>query len=48
MPEQTPFVVITGAAPGGDAVKVYEPALAALAELAEFAPTRKVRVAFEP
>ena len=48
VPEQTPFVVITGAAPGGDTAKVYEKALAALGDLAEFAAQRKMRLAYEP
>jgi len=37
VPEQTPFVVITGAAPGGDTAAVYAKALTALADLAQFA-----------
>jgi sugar phosphate isomerase/epimerase len=48
VPEQTPFVVITGAAPGGDGARVYEKALEAFADLAEFAAGRKMRLAFEP
>jgi sugar phosphate isomerase/epimerase len=48
VPEQTPFVVITGAAPGGDIVKVYERALVALADLADFAAKWKMRLAYEP
>lgn len=48
VPEQTPFVVITGAAPGGDTATVYEQALTAFAELAEFAAQRKMRIAYEP
>ncbi len=43
-----PFVVITGAAPGGDTRLVYEKSLTALAELAEFAAERGMRIAFEP
>ncbi|MDQ2679953.1 MAG: sugar phosphate isomerase/epimerase [Candidatus Eremiobacteraeota bacterium] len=45
---QTPFVVITGAAPGGDAEGVYQHALSAFAELAEFAAAHKMRLAYEP
>jgi len=48
VPEQTPFIVITGAAPGGDTNAVYEKALAALADLAQFAAKRKMRIAYEP
>jgi sugar phosphate isomerase/epimerase len=48
VPVQTPFVVITGAAPGGNAAKVYEQSLVAFADLAEFAAARKMRLAFEP
>ncbi len=46
--EGTPFVVITGAAPGGDAQRVYETALEAFGRLARFAAARRVRIAFEP
>jgi sugar phosphate isomerase/epimerase len=48
VPEQTPFVAITGAAPGGNTAKVYEKALAAFGDLAEFAAKRKMRLAYEP
>lgn len=48
VPEQTPFVVITGAAPGGDTQMVYEFCIRAFAELADFAAERGVRMAFEP
>lgn len=48
VPEQTPFVVITGAAPGGNTAKVYKKALEAFADLAEFAAKRKMRLAYEP
>jgi len=48
VPEQTPFVVITGAAPGGDTAAVYEQALTSFAELAQFAARRKMRIAYEP
>lgn len=45
---KTPFVVITGAAPGGDANMVYEKSLSAFADLAEFATCHGVRLAYEP
>jgi sugar phosphate isomerase/epimerase len=48
VPEQTPFVVITGAAPGGDTAAVYAKALTALADLAQFAAKRRMRIAYEP
>ncbi|MDQ6823417.1 MAG: sugar phosphate isomerase/epimerase [Candidatus Eremiobacteraeota bacterium] len=48
VPEGTPFVVITGAAPGGDTRQVYETCLNVFEELAEFAAARGVRVAYEP
>ncbi|MFY9740132.1 MAG: sugar phosphate isomerase/epimerase family protein [Candidatus Cybelea sp.] len=48
VPAQTPFVVITGAAPGGDTERVYQRALTAFAELAEFAGARGMRLAYEP
>jgi sugar phosphate isomerase/epimerase len=48
VPAQTPFVVITGAAPGGNTERVYQRALVALAELAEFAAARGMRLAYEP
>jgi sugar phosphate isomerase/epimerase len=48
VPEQTPFVLITGAAPAGNTAMVYEKALEAFADLAEFAASRKMRVAYEP
>lgn len=48
VPGGTPFVVITGAAPGGNALAVYERCLSAFDELASFAQERGVRVAFEP
>ncbi len=48
VPVGTPFVVITGAAPGGDAQNVYEKALSAFAELAEFASQHYVRLAYAP
>lgn len=48
VPEQTPFVAITGAAPGGDTAHVYDAALKAFAELAEFAAKHRMRLAYEP
>lgn len=45
---KTPFVVITGAAPGGNANMVYEKSLSAFADLAEFATRHGVRLAYEP
>jgi len=48
VPPGTPFVVITGAAPGGDTCHAYETALAMFADLAEFAAQHTMRVAFEP
>lgn len=48
VPEQTPFVVITGAAPGGDTESVYEKALEAFGDLAEFVAKRRMRLAYEP
>jgi len=48
VPEQTPFVVITGAAPAGNTAAVYEQALTAFEELAQFAAKRKMRIAYEP
>jgi sugar phosphate isomerase/epimerase len=48
LPEQTPFVAITGAAPGGNIANVYEKALEAFAELADFAAKYDMRLAYEP
>lgn len=48
VPAQTPFVVITGAAPGGNSELVFQRALIAFADLAEFAAARGVRLAYEP
>lgn len=48
VPEQTPFVAITGAAPGGNTAAVYEKALEALDDLTRFAAKRKMRIAYEP
>lgn len=48
VPAGVPFVAITGAAPGGDAQLVYDKALAAFADLADFAARRGMRVAYEP
>jgi sugar phosphate isomerase/epimerase len=48
VPAGTPFVVITGAAPGGDTRHAYKTALAMFADLAEFAAQHTMRIAFEP
>lgn len=48
VPVGTPFVVITGAAPGGNTELVYEKCLTAFFELAEFAAGHGVRMAYEP
>jgi len=48
VPPGTPFVVITGAAPGGNTELVYEKCLTAFSELAEFAAGHGVRMAYEP
>ena len=48
VPAQTPFVVITGAAPGGDTRMVYERAVRDFFDLATFAAERGVRIAYEP
>lgn len=48
VPPETPFVAITGAAPGGNASEVYDAALDAFRELADFAAHHRVRLAYEP
>ncbi len=48
VPEGTPFVLITGAAPRGDCDRVCEYAVEAFSRLAYFAASLKMRVAFEP
>lgn len=48
VPPATPFIVITGAAPDGNAAAAYERARDSFADLARFARDRGVRVAFEP
>lgn len=48
VPPGTPFVIVTGAAPGGNVAAVYDAALTALAELARAAHDRGVRLAYEP
>ncbi|MDQ2992023.1 MAG: sugar phosphate isomerase/epimerase [Candidatus Eremiobacteraeota bacterium] len=48
VPKGTPFVAITGAAPGGDTSRVYDAALDAFARLAEYAAEHGVRLAYEP
>lgn len=48
VPSQTPFIMITGAAPSGNTQLVYESCLELLSELAEFAAAREMRIAYEP
>lgn len=48
VPRETPFNIITGAAPDGDCEAVYRFALSALARLADAAAAHGTRVAFEP
>ncbi|MGH7736919.1 MAG: sugar phosphate isomerase/epimerase family protein [Candidatus Tyrphobacter sp.] len=48
VPPDTPFVVITGAAPGGDTQAVYDACLKALPDLAECAARHGMRLAYEP
>jgi sugar phosphate isomerase/epimerase len=48
VPAGVPFVAITGAAPGGDTQLVYDKAVTAFGELAEFAAQRGMRLAYEP
>lgn len=48
VPQQTPFVVITGAAPGGDCNRVCDYALDAFGRLGDVAASLGMRVAFEP
>ncbi len=48
VPEQTPFVIITGAAPGGNTQKVYEGCLRYFPDLANFAARHRMRLAYEP
>jgi len=48
VPPQTPFVIITGAAPGGNTHMVYERCLQHFADLAEFAEQHGTRLAYEP
>lgn len=48
LPEGTPFVVITGIAPDGNADAAYERARQSFADLARFARRHRMRVAFEP
>ncbi|HEY8314643.1 MAG TPA: sugar phosphate isomerase/epimerase family protein [Candidatus Baltobacteraceae bacterium] len=48
VPADTPFVLITGAAPGGDTARVYDRCLKAFDEVATFARKHGVRIAFEP
>lgn len=48
VPHQTPFVIITGAAPGGNTQRVYEECLQHFPDLADFAAQHGVRLAYEP
>ena len=48
VPHQTPFVIITGAAPGGNTQMVYEQCLQHLHDLANFAAQHGMRIAYEP
>ncbi len=48
LPAGTPFIVITGVAPGGNVRKARERARDALAELGDFAAERGMTIAFEP
>lgn len=48
VPIETPFVVITGAAPRGDCQEAYEYAQEAFWKLADFATAHQMRIAFEP
>lgn len=48
VPEGTPFVAITGAAPGGNTQAVYERALIEFAGLADFAAQNGLKLAYEP
>ncbi len=48
VPPGTPFVAITGAAPGGDVAGTVETAAGAFRELAKAAAAAGVRMAFEP
>lgn len=48
LPAGTPFVAITGAAPGGNSQHVYDVAVREFAELARVAQAAGMRLAFEP
>jgi sugar phosphate isomerase/epimerase len=48
VPRQTPFVIITGAAPGGNTQMVYEQCLRHFHDLADFAAQHGMRLAYEP
>lgn len=48
VPQQTPFVIITGAAPGGNTQMVYDQCLHHFPDLAEFAAQHGMRIAYEP
>ncbi|MDQ6932331.1 MAG: sugar phosphate isomerase/epimerase [Candidatus Eremiobacteraeota bacterium] len=48
VPRHTPFVAVTGAAPGGNVQHVVETAVPAFRELAKCADSKGMRLAFEP
>lgn len=48
VPPGTPFVAVTGAAPGGDVQRVVDAAVPAFRELAKVAQSLGMRLAFEP
>lgn len=48
VPAGTPFVAVTGAAPGGDVRQVYETAVPAFRELTGVCEAHGMRLAFEP
>jgi sugar phosphate isomerase/epimerase len=48
LPKDTPFIVITGVAPEGNARKAVETTVESLKELGDFAAKHHVKIAFEP